>query len=116
MLFLDPLQMRNFLADIATVPHFSPLFTNFVNENPRWEGRFLTTFFNWSVMIRTLQPATFPLLFTDDPRKKSRFPRVGLISFGQPWAGGRKPVGLVDGNADRAWNVVACDAVHWQPL
>jgi hypothetical protein len=23
-------------------------------------------------------------------------PRVGLISFGQPWAGGRKPVGLLD--------------------
>jgi hypothetical protein len=23
-------------------------------------------------------------------------PRGGLISFGQPWAGGRKPVGLVD--------------------
>jgi hypothetical protein len=23
-------------------------------------------------------------------------PRVGLIAFGQPWAGGRKPVGLLD--------------------
>jgi hypothetical protein len=23
-------------------------------------------------------------------------PRVGLISLGQPWAGGRKPVGLLD--------------------
>jgi len=23
-------------------------------------------------------------------------PRVGLIAFGQPWAGGREPVGLMD--------------------
>jgi|GEM_PF-1189590 len=27
-------------------------------------------------------------------------PRVGLISFGQPWAGGRKPVGLMDSNTN----------------
>jgi hypothetical protein len=33
-------------------------------------------------------------------RDAYRIPRVGLIPFGQPWAGGRKPVGLGTASAD----------------
>jgi|GEM_PF-5952659 len=43
-------------------------------------------------------------------------PKVGLIRFGQPWAGGLKPVGLVVRNTRWASNVADCDAVHRQRL